>query len=253
MTHDADLATDDLAVLYVLGELSPDERTAFERQMAGDAELAAEVGRLRNTFDLLPYGSVTPPPEGLRDRVIAAAVAQAAPAPAPVRQEPAKVMPFPAAKPARRVVWSRFAAAAAAVLALALGIDGWRVRQELALQRDVTALLTEPNVVHTFDLAGTGGAFARVSLDMDAKKGALVAHNLPALPAGQVYRLWAAVGDKSVECGQFNVPADGVTRTQFAVPVESYTAPIGKLFVTVEPSAPTPAPTGPTVMESTAA
>jgi anti-sigma-K factor RskA len=249
MTHDADLAADDVAVLYVLGELSPDERTAFERQLATDAELAAEVGRLRNTFDLLPYGSVTPPPEGLRDRVIAAAVAQAEPA-APVRSEPAKVVPFPAARPAKRVVWSRFAAAAAAALALALGIDSWRVRQELSLQRDVTALLTEPNVVRTFDLSGSGGAFARVSLDMDAKKGALVAHNLPALPEGKVYRLWAAVGDKSVECGQFNPPADGITRTQFVVPVESYTAPIGKLFVTVEPAAPTPAPTGPTVMES---
>jgi anti-sigma-K factor RskA len=248
MTHDADLATDDLAVLYVLGELSPDERADFERQMAGDAELAAEVGRLRSTFDLLPYGSVTPPPEGLRDRVIAAAVAQAEPAPA--RSEPAKVVQFPAARPAKRVVWSRFAAAAAAALALALGIDSWRVRQELSLQRDVTALLTEPNVVRTFDLSGSGGAFARVSLDMDAKKGALVAHNLPALPEGKVYRLWAAVGDKSVECGQFNAPADGITRTQFVVPVESYTAPIGKLFVTVEPSAPTPAPTGPTVMAS---
>ncbi len=250
MTRDADLATDDLAVLYVLGELSPEEQTAFEGRLAADAELAAEVGRLRNTFDLLPYGSVTPPPAGLRDRVIAAAVAEAGPAPAaPVRTEPAKVVPFPAARPAKRVVWSRFAAAAAAALALALGIDGWRVRRELSLQRDVTALLTEPNVVRTFDLSGSG-AFARVSLDMDAKKGALVAHDLPALPEGKVYRLWAAVGDKSVECGQFKAAADGITRTQFVVPVESYTAPIGKLFVTVEPSAPTPAPTGPTVMES---
>jgi anti-sigma-K factor RskA len=253
MTHDAEATTDDLAVLYVLGELSPDERTAFERQMASDAALAAEVGRLRNTFELLPYGNVTPPPAGLRDRVMAAAVAEAEPVPQPARSESAKVVPFPVARPARRIVWSRFAAAAAAVLALALGIDSWRVRQELSLQRDVTALLSEPNVVHTFDLAGKGGAFARVSLDMDAKKGALVAHNLPPLPAGQVYRLWAAVGDKSVECGQFNAPNDGVTKTQFAVPVESYTAPIGKLFVTVEPTAPTPTPTGPTVMESTPA
>lgn len=252
MTHDADLASDDLAVLYVLGELSPEECADFERRLATDAELAAEVGRLRNTFDLLPYGTVTPPPAGLRDRVMAAAVADTPPAP-PVRQEPAKVVPLPVSRPAPRVVWSRFAAAAAAVVALALGIDGWRVRQELSLQRDVAALLSEPNVVHTFDLAGAGGAFARVKLDMDAKKGALVAHNLPALPSGKVYRLWAAVGEKSVECGQFVVPADGVTRTQFVVPVESYTAPIGKLFVTVEPSSPTPAPTGPTVMESTAA
>ncbi len=250
MTHDADMAADDLAVLYVLGELSPEERADFERQLAGDAELAAEVGRLRNTFELLPYGNVTPPPPALRDRVMAAAVAQQA---EPPRAEPAKVVPFPVTRPARRIVWSQFAAAAAAALALAFGIDGYRVRRELSLQRDVTALMTEPNVVHSFDLAGAGGTFGRVSLDMDAKKGALVAYGLPPLPSGQVYRLWAAVGDKSVECGQFTAPAAGTTRTQFVVPVESYTAPIGKLFVTVEPATPTPVPTGPTVMQSTAA
>jgi len=43
---------------------------------------------------------------------------------------------------------------------------------------------------------------------------------------------------------------DGTVRAPFAVPVESYTAPIAKLFVTVEPRAASNRPTGPTVMES---
>jgi hypothetical protein len=34
------------------------------------------------------------------------------------------------------------------------------------------------------------------------------------------------------------------------VPVDAYTSPIGKLFVTVEPAGPGETPTGPTVMQS---
>jgi hypothetical protein len=73
---------------------------------------------------------------------------------------------------------------------------------------------------------------------------------MPVLPAGEVYRLWAKVADKSVPCGQFTAGKDGAVVAQFVVPVESYTAPIAKLFVTVEPSAPSDTPTGPRVMES---
>jgi Anti-sigma-K factor rskA len=154
---------------------------------------------------------------------------------------------------ARRVVWSRFIAAAAAVVALAFGFDSWRTRQELALQREVTTALQEPNVLRSFALAGTGsasGAVGRVALDLDAKKGAVVLKGMPVLPAGEVYRLWAAVGDKSVPCGQFTANPDGVVLAQFPVPVESYTSPIAKLFVTVEPAAPSDTPSGPTVMVS---
>jgi hypothetical protein len=65
-----------------------------------------------------------------------------------------------------------------------------------------------------------------------------------------VYRLWARVADKDVPCGEFTSDPSGAVQAQFVVPVESYTAPIGKLFVTVEPSDLPATPTGPTVMTS---
>jgi len=65
-----------------------------------------------------------------------------------------------------------------------------------------------------------------------------------------VYRLWARVGDASVPCGDFIAGADGTVRAPFQVPVESYTAPIAGLFLTVEPRTGSDRPTGPTVMES---
>ena len=231
-------AAEELAVQYVLGELRADECAAFERRLGEDAALATEVHRLRRVLGLVPLATATDPPPGLRDRILAAAAEQSR-----TRKAPR------AATAPRRVVWSRFAAALAATLALALGIDSWRVHRELDLQRDLTRTLVEPNLVHQFALAG-GGAYGKVALDMDAKKGAVVVKGVPALPAGQVYRLWAEVGDKSVFCGDFRAAPDGAVQAQFAVPVESYTAPIKGVFVRVEPAGPPAQPTGRRVMES---
>jgi len=224
----------DLAVEYVLGELSREDAATFERRLAGDPELAEEVRRLRATLGLLPFATVTEPPPHLRARVLAAGRASA----------PART------SAPRRVVWSRFAAAAAAVLALAFGFDAYRVRRDLALERELTATLREPNVVRSFALAGTGGAYGTVALDLDAKRGAVVVKGLRALPPGERYRLWAQVGERSVFCGEFGASAAGTIVAQFPVPVESYTAPIAKLFLTKESTPRGPAPAGPTVMES---
>jgi len=127
----------------------------------------------------------------------------------------------------------------------ARALDNYRVRQELRLQRTVTAMLQQPNIVLSFALHGTGtgsGALGKVALDLDSGKGAVAIERLPALPAGQVYRLWALVGEKNVPCGDFGVNSEGRVVTQFPIPVDSYTAPIAKLFLTVEPTAAPPEP-----------
>jgi anti-sigma-K factor RskA len=222
-----------------MGELRPDEAAAFERRLATDRPVAAEVARLRRTLGALPFATATEPPPGLRERIVAAAEA---------RPRSGRAVRAP-----RRIVWSRFAAAAAAGLALTFGLDAYRTRRELTVQRELAAILLEPNVVQSFALAGTGsahGAYGRVALDMDGKKGAVVLHGMPALASGSVYRLWARVADKDVPCGDFNTRPDGQVVAQFVVPVESYTAPLAKLFVTIEPRGGAAAPTGPTVMQS---
>ena len=239
MSRPLDEDAEVLAVQYVMGELRADDAAAFERRLATDAPLATEVGRLRRTLGALPFATETEPPPGLRERIVAAAEAEAR-------------RPVAAAAP-RRIVWSRFAAAAAAALALAFGLDAYHTRRELTLQRQLAAMLLEPNVVKSFALAGTAsaaGAYGTVALDMDAKKGAVVLEGLPMLAAGQVYRLWARVGDKDVLCGDFGTRPNGQVLAQFVVPVESYTAPLAKLFLTVESSAAGTVPSGPTVMQS---
>ena len=94
------------------------------------------------------------------------------------------------------------------------------------------------------------GAVGTVALDLDSKRGAVVLRGAQELPAGQTYRLWAQVADRAVPCGDFRAGPGGAVQAQFAVPVDAYTAPIGKLFVTVEPAGAGDKPTGRVVMQS---
>jgi anti-sigma-K factor RskA len=236
-------ALEEIAVRVVLDDVAPEERPELERRLAADPRLAEAVARLRATLDLLPHASATAPPPQLKGRVMRAAE----------RRRERKPAPTPRARRWERPSFSTLAALAASIMAVVLAWDGARLRRDLELQREVATMLQEPNVVVSFQLAGTGegaGSVGTVSLDLDDEKGAIAIRSLEPLGGDRVYALWARVSDEDVPCGQFRVDADGRTLTQFAVPVDSYTAPIAKLFVTVEPKAVPAKPTGPVVMES---
>lgn len=237
-------ALEEIAVRVVLDDVDPERRSEVERRLASDPRLAEAVARLRATMDLLPHAAVTPPPAHLKSRVMRAAARRDERKPQPVK--------------AKQRAWARpslstLAALAASLVAVVLAWDGARLRRDLELQREVATMLQEPNVVVSFRLAGTGegsGSVGNVSLDLDDEKGAIAIRSLEPLGSDRVYALWARVADKDVPCGQFRVDGGGNTLTQFAVPVDSYSAPISKLFVTVEPKVVPAEPTGPVVMES---
>ena len=228
-------ALEDLMTRHVLGELPGEEARRLAQLVAERPALAAEIERLRRTYGMLAYAAATPPPAELRTRVLAAAASRAKPAPAP-----------------RVLTVTRVVGSIAAALILALAWDGYRLRGELALQRDVAATLQQPNVVQQFALAGSGMSLAAgtVVLDLDAKRAAVVIRGLPRLPADQVYRLWARIGDGAVPCGQFNADEQGRVVSQFPIPVDAYTSPVRELFLNVEPAAQGSHPVGRTVMSS---
>lgn len=230
----------DLMTRYVLHDLSRDETDEFERLLAGNPELAAEVSNLQKVLHLMPYATATEPPPHLRARVLQAARAAA-------HRKAAYTLP-------QRLSWSKIVGTVAALLAIVFAWDSYRLRQELRLQKEVTTLLQQPNVLLSFSLEGTerlGGAVGSVVLDLDAKKAAVVIRGLPTLPADQVYRLWALLtkGEK-VPCGQFNANVQGAVFSQLSIPVDAYTSPIVRLIVTREPSSAPLHPVGPTVMVS---
>ncbi len=244
---------EDLMTRYVLGELPHDEVREIERLVEQRPALRDEIGRLQRTLGLLPYAAVTAPPPGLRARLLESAggteAARRFTAGTPDRRVPVTLHRRPP-----RVVWmARVVGSIAAALIVALAWDSHRLRQELALQQDVTTTLQQPNVVRQFALRGTGMSLAAgtVVLDLDAKRAAVAIRGLSQLPPGKTYRLWARVGDGTVPCGQFNADERGAVVSQFVIPVDAYTAPVGQLFLNVEPAEQGPHPVGTTVMVST--
>ncbi|BAC89706.1 anti-sigma factor [Gloeobacter violaceus] len=227
---------EDLMIEYVLGELSrrsPQEAEKFEQLLAQDLALKREVQQLRKVLGLLPYATVSAPPKHLRTAILDAAAAP------PRRAGGPRISPG----------W--IAAVAAACVAAVFGIDGFRLRQQLQAVKEANEALQQPNLLLQFSLIGTGplsNAFGSVAMDLDTKRAAVAINNLPTAPAGQVYRLWAITGNKTVPCGQFNPGAGGKVITQFAIPVEAYSGPIAQLLVTLEPASLPAQPTGPSVL-----
>lgn len=224
---------EEMLTAYVLGDLSTQEAEEFERLLANNPALVDEVGRLKRALGLMPYAKVVEPPPHLRSAVLEAAQSLTA-------------------RPAPRfnLRWS-IALGAAAVLAIILGVQSYQLRQELQSQRDVMMALQQPNVLLLFSMKGTDkapGAFGTVAMDLDDKRAAVAIQNLPGLSAGQVYRLWAVVANENIACGQFIVDSRGTVINQFAIPVDSYKAPISRLIVTLESTVISKRPTGPTVM-----
>ncbi|MBC7879779.1 MAG: anti-sigma factor [Anaerolineae bacterium] len=224
---------------YVLGEMAPEATRDFEQLLATDLELASEVARLRRTLGVLPYSVLEEPPVQLREKLLTAAANQFS-----------RRAPF-----WQRVNWGWGVATVAALATAAFALDGYRLRQELKTLTEVAATLQEPNVVLVFSLRGTGtanNALGSLAMDLDQKRAAIAAQNLPVPPTDKLYRLWAVVGQKNIPCGQFRTSAQGGLLNQFTIPVEAYSgARIAKLFVTLEPASLPPQPTGPTVMTTT--
>ncbi len=250
---------EDLLTRYVLGELRGDDAVELEGLIAERPDLTVELQRLQRTVGLMPYAAVAAPPPDLRGRVLRAAegidVRADAPTSSPNHKErDPRITPISRAGRTRGgAPWRKIVGSIAALLIIALAWDGFRLRQELALQRDVTTTLQEPNVVLSFALHGTGASLAAGSavLDLDAKKAAVAIRGLPPLPADQVYRLWARVGDEMVRCGEFKVNAEGAVVNQFTIPVDAYTEPVRALVLTAEPAISAGHPVGRTVMVST--
>lgn len=250
----------DLLSQHALQGLDAEGEAQLQRLLSEDPALARESEELRRVVELLPLVTQCAPPAHLRARVLSAARAAAAP---PVRVDHVRSI-----KPKRwpLVASATLAAAAsltcAVLIASLVRVDHERdsltkanesLKRELDLKSKAASMLLEPNIVMAFSLDGLSAAAhasGYVLLDLDARRASIAVLDLPPAPAGHSYHLWAVLESKKVPCGRFTPAPDGRILTQFSIPVDSYTSPIERLILTVEPDSEQTTPRGTTVMTS---
>jgi anti-sigma-K factor RskA len=258
-----------LASLYVLDALDPDERSGFETEIGSNAELRAEIRDLAHvTRGLLDTVPQVEPPVGLRGRVLAAATG-AVPRGAARGGEAQVVERVPETPPAARFAW--IAAAASLVLAIGLGSYALQLRREVTalgaslseasarltvaesrvarMQQAVTeaevrtAVLAAPDLAQVL-LSGQAPAPAARARAFWSRSRGLVftASALPGLPPGRTYQLWVVTADTPISAGLLQPDAEGQVLAWFDTPPD-LPAPVA-MAVTLEPEGGVPQPTG---------
>jgi anti-sigma factor RsiW len=199
----------ELAALYALDALDPEDERVFERHLSGCERCRREVESLRDAAGALAYvADPAEPPPGLNQRILAAARAERV----------AAVVPLP------RRLRLRAAPAIAAVAACAvIGLGIWAVslsrsldREQTARRRDMPALeLLSRRDVRIAQLSGRNGALL-VTSDGEA---ALILSGVPRAPAGKAYEAWVVGRGRPQPAGLFpGGPGRPVARITRPVP-----------------------------------
>lgn len=220
---------------------------------------------------------VRPRPE-LRQRILAAATGRPAPDAAAepstrsVERQPQKAPP---AAPARRG-WSPWLAAAAVLVATVTSVGLYQTRDQLddlrrtlavwqeraleaernvstaratlaAYRRELDIMTADDLLLVALDGAPpAAGAEARAFVSRSRAAIVFTARNLPALPIGRTYQLWAVAGGQAISAGLFEPDAQG--RGQIVADVPTLLVRPDALAVSIEPAGGVPAPTGPKVL-----
>jgi len=274
MTHPSLDALRDLAPGYLLQALTDVERAQFERALRDPAlapELEAELAAHRETFAMIAEGQATPPPPGLRERVLARIEAEARaddktkPAAPPIAKA-TDVKPLNAATPTPtgpRIRWIP-AALATALAASALFAVNLRERvqdletqlsaQTVALDSTRQRLAQREATLQTLTDGGNDLVLVRLAPNTQAgpalqvywnpRSGKAVIHASGLAPIGEdrAYCLWMIRDGKPVPLTLFRPGSDG-SQLLHDITVATGTTGVAAFAVTEEAATGSPVPT----------
>jgi hypothetical protein len=260
----------DLAPLYVLDALEPDEAAAVRAHLATCVDPHAELAELGG---VVPYlaDSLEPlePPAAVGERIAAAVQADLR---ARARDDTAAArlvggygspattnapVDLASVRAARRprLAW-RWVLEAAAVIAL-VGVVGWDLvlqgqldgaRREASLLGSALAAAAQAGSV-TATLQGSGPAAAASGFVVASNGGTnyMVVSGLPDPGAGRTYQAWYLEGQTAVSAGVFPLGTEGVT----VVGMAGVAGPVTAVALTIEPSGGSSQPTSQPIVLAT--
>ena len=240
----------ELAPLFAIDALEPDERAAFEKHLAGCTRCQAEVADYAEVSAHLAAGAAQEPPSELRSSVLGAIHGtrpRSAPQAGEVSEPPAARVEPPVPLHARRRPLL-LAAAAAALLLPAAGLAGWalgteseqRQQEEAAGQQQQRQdrLLAAPDLsVQRLDVNGQP---ATLLFSEEQDSALFVAEGLPDPGNDREYQLWL------LEDG-IPVPDVHFAGGEVQVWLTGEVSRAGTVALTVEPSGGSTTPTFPLV------
>jgi hypothetical protein len=179
-----------------------------------------EVRECRETMALVSAGTAVEPPPELRERILAAAAAEAG-------------------SPRRH--WRRPLIAAAAVLVIGLGVLGTVVvLRPPSAPTPTAARVLEAADVRTAAAAIPSGGVATLVYSRDTNAGVLVMNNVAPPPPGSVYQMWLLDGGTPRSAGTMSTAAVRPSTTAVLTDLGNTNA----LAFTVEPGQGSAQPTG---------
>jgi anti-sigma-K factor RskA len=254
---------EELLAGYVLGNLTPEEVAEVNELLISHPELLAEITSLQETLSLLPLSlpEASPSPS-LRSRLLAQTQVQVerestidAAIPMGMRTAVAEIPQLRRQLWSSRNIWLAILGSLVAIYTVGLGIDNYRLRQELASARsdldryrDAVALLRQPDnrLLALKGMGATPTASGSITIAPSSQTAMLVVQNLSVLPKGKVYRLWAMSNGQKIDCAEFVPDAQGKVLLQ--IPLDRFSSSMVQVAITIEPSQRTQQPTGEMVM-----
>jgi hypothetical protein len=253
-----------LAAGFVVDDLAPEEAEEFQQLLVEHPELLDEVEDLQEVLrQVLDGFTQVEAPQHLLPALLKAAEASTHHQAKESTHQHHVVKRFP-------LRWNKILMGIAALFVVMIGIDYYRLRQNLGaaiaenqqLQQEfakaqaVKTLLQEPQTrLFTFKAVNPANqASGSIILNREQQKALMLIRNLPAPPSGQVYVLWTVVASKKLPCGEIKPYAWG--NASYELPFtpemyrEFYDPKLSGLVVTLETDPTVSLPTGPTVMQS---
>lgn len=199
-----------LAAAYALDALDDRERMAFEGHYGSCEVCHADVQELRVTLTQVASSLAVAPPSSLKDRVLAdvAVTRQLSPSLAPAL--------------GRRSSWAPMLAAAAAIIALVVGVAALSRRDEPdSFSSDLARVLEQPDSqVITLENQGGGDGTFKVAWSNQLGEAVLIGENLPATPADKAYELWLITADASTAMYVLDPAEDGDVHRRLDAPAD---------------------------------
>lgn len=196
-----------LSGAYAVDALDDLERAQFERHLRECDICSSEVQSLREASAMLAETTAVPPSAALRARVLAE-VASTRPLPPVVPVAP------PTADTGRRRWFPALVAAAAAVIAVGVGViatepwdDDSSQTQNLTAAERILAAPDAETFTNTFGGPGKDVTVVR-SVSLDAA--VIVPEGMPPAPDGHAYALWLQHDNRMVPAGIMDDPGEPV-------------------------------------------